>query len=164
MALALCHPKICDKFWLWWLTNHMLSTRRKPNLGLACRSKETLPFTKSFESNSQSLSKCDTVFREKLFPGINYVAKPSRAHLWNKFAEEKKKIKHLFSKSPLPLSLSIVHTGNRWSHAHRLHCLQSDLCCIFVCFWQCISFPKLTTEKKKKIPHRLNKWKVDRIK
>ena len=59
----------------------MLSTQWKPSLGLAYCSKETEPFTKSFQSKSQSLSKHDIVFREKLFLGINYVAKPSRAHL-----------------------------------------------------------------------------------
>lgn len=44
----------------------MLAHSGKPNLGLAYCSKETEPFTKSFQSNSQSLSKHDTVFQEKI--------------------------------------------------------------------------------------------------
>ena len=49
---SICHAKICDEFWFWLITNHVLSTQWIPNLELAYHSKETEMFTKSFQSNS----------------------------------------------------------------------------------------------------------------
>ena len=58
----------------------MTTTLEKTNLDEFERLLEE-SFTKSFQSNSLSLLKCDTVFRKKLFLGINYIVKPSKAHL-----------------------------------------------------------------------------------